>query len=37
VDLHCVTSILSGCRDFSEIAPSAWADHQLEMKQGPLQ
>jgi hypothetical protein len=27
IDFHCVTSVLHGCRDFGELAPSSWADH----------
>jgi len=27
VDLRCMTSLLHPCRDFAELAPSAWADH----------
>jgi len=30
VHLRCFTSILHGCRDFSELAPSAWADHERQ-------
>ena len=28
VNLRCLTSVLHGCRDFQELAPSAWADHE---------
>jgi hypothetical protein len=30
VNLQCFTSILHGCRDFAELAPSAWADHERQ-------
>ncbi len=28
INTSCFTSILHGCRDFAELAPSAWADHE---------
>jgi hypothetical protein len=28
VDFRCVTSVLHGCRDFGELAPSSWAEYQ---------
>jgi hypothetical protein len=31
VDLRCFTSIWHDCRDFGELAPSAWADHERKV------
>ena len=32
VDLRCVTAVWRSCRGFDELAPSAWADYQSELK-----
>ena len=35
VNLHCLTTVFHGCRNLSELAPSAWADYEQQLKQRP--
>jgi hypothetical protein len=35
IHLHCLTTVLHSCSSFSKLAPSAWADYQLEEERRP--